>query len=567
MGQEEINIPDFKDIKYKRPDIGAFSELVRDVRFRLMTAKTVEQAIDAMTEFEDAQSSFDTAYALCTVMHDLDTSDEFFSQENDFYDENMAKISELASAVLSTLLDCPCADEFKAKYGEMIFRKAANQKETISKEILDELAEESALESEYSQLQSEAEIEFDGRKLNLSLLAPYLQSTDRNVRKTAHKALDDYYMSRKETFDRIYDDMVKVRTRAARKLGFESFTELGYKRMERFDYSRQDVERFRGYVLKYIVPITSQIRKLQKERLGVDELMFYDLPCLFRNGNPTPTVSKETYEEAAGEYFRRMFGKAPSFFDVLSGNGYTDLLSRQNKATGGYCMYLEDYGIPFIFMNGNGTFDDVATVVHEGGHAYAAIQSAESSPFSECLSPTLETCEIHSTAMEYMSYPYMNIFYGDKASSYCELHMTDGMLFLPYGCMVDEFQHVVYDNPELTPDERHGVWKSLEEKYQPFIIYEDEPFHAMGGAWMKKDHIFTTPFYYIDYCLSQICALELWDESRLDMASALAKYNTLCIAGGNDTFLNLIASAGIRSPFDADTIKKIAYECCKFLEL
>jgi M3 family oligoendopeptidase len=169
--------------------------------------------------------------------------------------------------------------------------------------------------------------------------------------------------------------------------------------------------------------------------------------------------------------------------------------------------------------------------------------------------------------MEYMSYPYMDIFYGDKASSYCEMHMTEGMLFLPYGCMVDEFQHTIYDNPDMTPDERHAVWKALEEKYQPFIKYEDEPFHAMGGAWMKKDHIFTTPFYYIDYCLSQICALELWDESKLDMGAALEKYNLLCAAGGSDTFRNLIKSAGIGSPFDTDVIKRVAYECCKFLEL
>ena len=219
-------------------------------------------------------------------------------------------------------------------------------------------------------------------------------------------------------------------------------------------------------------------------------------------------------------------------------------------------------------MNGNGTADDVATIIHEGGHAYAAIRSADSSPFVECQSPTLETCEIHSTAMEYMSYPYMDIFYKDNADLYRQLHMTQGILFLPYGCMVDEFQHLVYDNPDMGIDDRHKAWRYLEEKYQPFINYDDKlPFHKIGGAWQKKDHIFTTPFYYIDYCLSQICALELWQESTLDMKSALHKYNELCVAGGNDTFLNLIKNAGIDSPFETDTIKKIAYSCSKFLEL
>ena len=570
MSDEQMGgVPDFKDVKYVRPDIGKFTELVRGVRLRLMTAKTVEAADEAIGEYETAISSFDTSYALCQILHDIDTSDEFYCNEIEFFEEASGRVEELASAFMTGLLNCPVADQLREKYGEMIFRKAKNQKEIVSPEILDELAKEASLENEYSQLQSEAEITFGKKTLNLSLLVPYLASTDRNVRKEAHTALDVYYQGRRETYDRIFDDLVKVRTEAARKLGYNTFTELGYKRMERYDYARKDVEAFRENILKYIVPLTKQIRNLQRERLGVGELMFYDLPCLFKGGNPTPKVSKERYEEATGEFFRKMFGMSPSFFDVLSSHGFTDMLSRPNKSTGGYCMYLEDYCIPFVFMNGNGTYDDVATVVHEGGHAYAALQSAESTPFVECLSPTLETCEIHSTAMEYMSYPYMDIFYGKSAEQYSELHMTDGLLFLPYGCMVDEFQHVVYDKPELTPDERHAVWKELEERYQPYINYDPSqtPFHAMGGAWMKKDHIFTTPFYYIDYCLSQICALELWDESRIDMKSALQKYNDLCSLGGSDTFLSLLQGAGLESPFNTDVIKRLAYSTAEFLNL
>ena len=570
MSDEQMGgVPDFKDVKYVRPDIGKFTELVRGVRLRLMTAKTVEAADEAIGEYETAISSFDTSYALCQILHDIDTSDEFYCNEIEFFEEASGRVEELASAFMTGLLNCPVADRLREKYGEMIFRKAKNQKEIVSPEILDELAKEASLENEYSQLQSEAEITFGKKTLNLSLLVPYLASTDRNVRKEAHTALDVYYQGRRETYDRIFDDLVKVRTEAARKLGYNTFTELGYKRMERYDYTRKDVEAFRENILKYIVPLTKQIRNLQRERLGVGELMFYDLPCLFKGGNPTPKVSKERYEEATGEFFRKMFGMSPSFFDVLSSHGFTDMLSRPNKSTGGYCMYLEDYCIPFVFMNGNGTYDDVATVVHEGGHAYAALQSAESTPFVECLSPTLETCEIHSTAMEYMSYPYMDIFYGKSAEQYSELHMTDGLLFLPYGCMVDEFQHVVYDKPELTPDERHVVWKELEERYQPYINYDPSqtPFHAMGGAWMKKDHIFTTPFYYIDYCLSQICALELWDESRIDMKSALQKYNNLCSLGGSDTFLSLLKGAGLESPFNTDVIKRLAYSTAEFLNL
>ncbi len=561
-------MPDFKNIKYVRPSVEEITNYVRDSRLKLMTSQDPDIAAGVMLDFEKLISKFDTQYALCNILHDLDTSDEFYTTELEFFDEAFAQVSELSAAMLTCMLNCPCSDKLKERFGDMIFKKAVNSKETISSEILGELAAESSLENDYSQIQSEAEIEFRGKVCTLSTLVPYLESTDRKTRREAHKVLDRYYMEKKGDFDYIYDELVKVRTTAAQKLGYKNFTELGYKRMERYDYTREDVAKFRDAICKYIVPITSEIRRLQKERLGVENLMFYDLPCLFKKGNPVPCVSGNGYERVAGEFFTKMFGLSPSFFDVLSEHGFTDLLARKAKSTGGYCMYLEDYAIPFVFMNGNGTADDVATIVHEGGHAYAAIKSAEVSPFVECLSPTLETCEIHSTAMEFMSYPYMNMFYGDKAEQYCELHMTQALLFLPYGCMVDEFQHIIYDNPDLKPEERHEVWKKLEEKYQPDIKYNSEhPFHSMGGAWMKKDHIFTTPFYYIDYCLAHICALELWSDSLEDKKEALIKYNHLCEMGGTDTFLNLIDRAGLESPFDVGVIKKLAYSACKFLNL
>ena len=558
---------DFSSIKYERPSVERFEECVKSTRLKLMSARDPEIAAAALFEYEKELTYFDTQVALANILHDLDTSNDFYTDEVAFCDEAGATVSELCSAVMSVLLSSPCAEELKERFGDMIFRKAQNYKYTVSSEVIDDLVEEANLETEYAQIQSEAEIEFNGKTLNLSMLAPYLESTDREVRKKAHKALDDYYMSKKETFDEIYDKMVKVRTTIAQKLGYKNFTELGYKRMERYDYNREDVARFRDAVVKYIVPITQQIRKLQKERFGYDDLMFYDLPCLFKDGNPVPSVKMEDYRKISGDVFGDVLGVKPSFFDVLSDHGFTDLISRKAKSTGGYCMYLEEYAIPFIFMNANGTADDVATIVHEGGHAYAAIKSAEVSPFVECLSPTLETCEIHSTSMEFLTYPYMEKFYGDAAAAYRELHMTQALLFLPYGCMVDEFQHIVYDDPDLTPAQRHEVWLKLEQKYQPYIKYEDHPFHAMGGAWMKKDHIFTTPFYYIDYCLAHICSLELWEESLEDYKSALIKYNQLCECGGNETFLKILEGVGIASPFDTDVIKRLAYKTCAFLEL
>ena len=248
------SVPDFNELKYTRPDLDKFTETVRNVRLRLMTAKTIEAADEALGEYEIAVSSFDTQYALCQILHDLDTSNEFYNTEMEFFDEASARVQELCSAVLSGLLTCPCADLLKVKYGNMIFRKARNQKEIISSEVIDDLTEESRLENDYSQKQSEAEIMLGKRALNLSLIQPFLESTDRNVRRNACIALDKYYMSRKEDYDEIYDNLVKVRTSAAQKLGYKSFTELGYKRMERYDYNRDDVAAF-GIISKNILSL------------------------------------------------------------------------------------------------------------------------------------------------------------------------------------------------------------------------------------------------------------------------------------------------------------------------
>lgn len=322
MTTQSIGMLDFSSLKYERPDVEHFKEVVQSTRLKLMSARDPEIAFAALLEFEKEQSNFDTQVCLCNILHDLDTSNQFYADEVAFCDEASANISELCSAVSSVLLSSPCAEALKEKYGDMIFRKAQNLKDTVSKDVIEDLVEEANLETEYAQIQSEAEIEFNGKTLNLSMLEPFLESTDREVRKKAHKALDDYYMSKKDKFDDIFDQMVKVRTRIAKKLGYESFTELGYKRMERYDYKRDNVKQIRDAVLKYIVPITVQIRKLQKERLDLDKLMFYDLPCIFKNGNPVPQIRMDDYRKISGELFGDVLGANPSFFDVLSDHGF-----------------------------------------------------------------------------------------------------------------------------------------------------------------------------------------------------------------------------------------------------
>lgn len=562
-----MEMPQYSDLEYERPSVDEYRECAMRTKLRLMTSKDIVLVEASLAEFQKILSKYDTAQALCNIRHDQDTSDPYFTDELTFFEENNPVVYDLTSTVYTSLLNSEIAPLLMERFGRMIFLKAKTRRDTISSEVIEELTEEAALENRYNQILSEARIEFGGNIYNLSMMGPFLESTNREERKRAAHAVSDYYTRELNQFNEIFEDMVRIRTSIAHKLSFPSFVELGYKRMERYDYTPEEVDEFRQSIQRYIVPLTIEIRRLQKKRLNTDELKYYDLPCLFEKGNPRPAVEMKDYERCVGELFRALFEKDPSFYDVLKEHGFTDIETREKKATDGYCSTLSDYGIPFVFMNANGTFDDVSTLIHESGHAYAAIRGVDSSPFIECQSPTFETCEIHSTALEYLSYPYLEVFFKGKAVAFREMHLTETLLFLPYGCMVDEFQHRIYREPDLSRSQRHSVWKALEDKYQPFLDYDGNEFYESGAAWVKKGHIFTSPFYYIDYCLAQIVALQLWDISRKNPQEALAKYDRVCREGGNKTFREILSVAGLESPFSVDVVKRIAYITSEFLGL
>lgn len=562
-----MEMPNYRKLAYERPSLDAFRECAMKTRLRLMTSKDIEIIESALADFQKQLSRFYTAEALCRIRHDQNTANPFYLNELNYFEESEPAVSELSAAVYSMLLSSEIKESLRDKFGDMLFRKALTRKETVSGEVIEDLTQESELENKYDQELSEASIHFDGKKYNLSMMDPFLESSDREERRLAHEAVSDYYSRNQNLFIKIFDDLVKTRTSIAQKLNYPTFVSLGYKRMERYDYTPEMVSEFRDNVVRYIVPLTAEIRRLQSDRLRVNDLKYFDLPVMFSGGNPKPIIEKTAYHLSASKMFKSIFEKDPSFFDVLQTYGFTDLVSRKGKSTGGYCSTLLDYGVPFIFMNASGTSDDVTTLIHESGHAYAAIRSADCSPFIECLSPTLETCEIHSTAMEYLSYPYLELFFGDKASVYRDLHLTLALLFIPYGCMVDEFQHIIYNNPLMSNNQRHGVWHELEKKYQPYLDYDGNDFYESGAAWIKKSHIFTNPFYYIDYCLAQVVALQIWDISRSQPQKAFTIYDQLCLEGGNKMFLELLEKVGLESPFSVGAIKRSAYRVAEFLAL
>ena len=236
-------------------------------------------------------------------------------------------------------------------------------------------------------------------------------------------------------------------------------------------------------------------------------------------------------------------------------NELMDLISKKGKAGGGYCTYISKYKSPFIFSNFNGTSGDVDVLTHEAGHAFQAYCSRHYE-VPEYTFPTYEAAEIHSMSMEFLAWPWMELFFKEDELKYKFSHLASAIIFIPYGVTVDEFQHFVYENPEASPIERKNKWREIEKKYIPSREYEDNDFLNRGGFWFKQSHIFSVPFYYIDYTLAQICALQFWHKSNENREGAWKDYVNLCKNGGSKSFLELVKEANLRNPFEKGTIEK-----------
>ncbi|MEM9527879.1 MAG: M3 family oligoendopeptidase, partial [Bacteroidota bacterium] len=411
--------------------------------------------------------------------------------------------------------------------------------------------------SEYTQLKGGAQVNLEGETYNLSSIVPKEQVADREARKRASSAKWNWMAEHQRQIEGIYDELVKLRHKMALMLGYDNFTELGYARMNRTDYGPEQVNTFREEVKKYIVPIASRLAANQAKRIGVDRLHYYDVNFRFPDGNPTPGGEMADTVAAARKLYDNLSEETGSFFRLLEERQLMDLEAKDGKATGGYCTYINDYGAPYIFSNFNRTSHDVDVLTHEFGHAFQVYSSRHQKPM-EYAWPTYDAAEIHSMSMEFFAYPGVPDFFGDDAQKYFYSHLEGAIRFLPYGCAVDEFQHLVYANPGWTPAERNAVWKKLEEAYLPHLDYRDHEFLRQGTYWQSQTHIFGMPFYYIDYCLAQICAFQFWLKDREDHAKAWADYVKLCAAGGSLSFLKLVDLAGLETPFEAGIMERIA---------
>ncbi|MBL7998604.1 MAG: M3 family oligoendopeptidase [Candidatus Kapabacteria bacterium] len=546
----------FNDIPYSRPDFSEFSAQFNSLLRDFNNAPSAAVQNDIMQQINDVRTELDTAMSVVSVRNSIDTTNSYYESEQDFMDNLGPIYSELVNNYYVALAASPYRADLERIWGKQLFRIAEMSAKCISPEVIEDLQKENHLGTEYQKLLASAKIFFDGEERNLAGMSPYMQSTDRDTRRAASEAKWNFFSAHREELDSIYDNLVKLRTSIAHKLGFENFVGLGYNRMTRSDYNPQMAATYRSYILKHIVPVTQKLRARQKERLGVEKLTIYDEALHFKSGNPTPKGGPEWIVEQAKNMYKEMSPETNEFFNFLCDYGLMDLVNRPTKAGGGYCTMFPKYKAPFIFSNFNGTAHDVDVLTHEAGHAFQCYMSRNNG-VSEYSFPTLEACEIHSMSMEFFAWKWIKSFFKEDEDKYQFEHLSGALLFLPYGVTVDEFQHYVYENPNATPAQRKATWRDIEKKYLPHRNYDGIPFLEEGGVWQQQSHIYQSPFYYIDYTLAQICALQFWVRAKNDRDDAWKDYLELCKAGGKYSFLELVQLANLRSPFQEESFVSI----------
>lgn len=546
----------FNDYPYIRPDINELKAKFQSLLERFTHSINSTEQNQVLVEINSLRGEFESMSQIASIRQTIDTTDPYYEKEQEYFDENMPVYQGLISDLYKALVNSPFRSELEEQWGKQLFRIAELTLKTFKPEIVEDLQLENKLSTDYTKLIASAKILFEEEERNLSGLGPFLQSTDREQRKKANEAKYNFFTEHEEKLDEIYDNLVKVRTRIAQKLGFSNYIELGYARMLRTDYTPEMVANFRKQVEEQIVPVATKLRERQRRRLKLDKLLYYDEKLSFLTGNAKPLGEPEWILENGQRMYKELSSETDEFFQFMVNNELMDLVTKKGKAGGGYCTYISKFKAPFIFSNFNGTSGDVDVLTHEAGHAFQ-VYSSRGYTLPEYQWPTYESCEIHSMSMEFFAWPWMELFFKDSADKYRFTHLSEALLFIPYGVSVDEFQHFVYEHPEATSQERKNAWRQIEKKYLPHRNYDENEYLERGGFWHQQGHIFGAPFYYIDYTLAQICAFQFWKRSQEDKEEAWQDYLHLCKLGGSHSFLELVKRAHLISPFEDGCVNSV----------
>jgi oligoendopeptidase F len=472
--------------------------------------------------------------------------------------EEIVPLWEQRSFTLKQKLTASLAlGELRAEY-EVFLRHIRAEVELFREENVPLMTEERMLDQEFQKVSGSQKAEFRGETLTLAQLTPFLEETDRPTREEAWRARLDARLTDAEKLDDIFDRMYEVRQQIARNAGFDSYRDYKFKEYKRFDYTPEDCRRFHEAIEKHVVPVVSRDNERRKRLLGLDTLRPWDLMVNPEGYEPPrPFKNAQELKDGCERIFRRIDPELAGYFRTMMDENLLDLENRPGKAPGGYMDALTDTGVPFIFMNAVGTHRDVETLLHEGGHSFHYFLARRQPLFNyQTLGIGAEIAEVASMSMEYLSLPYLGEFYSeDEVKRIYDNKLRDSLQWFPFMAMIDAFQHWVYTSEKHGPKERREKWAELEARFRPELDWTGlEQYRDLGWQYL---HVFSAPFYFIEYAIAQLAAMRIWLNSLEDEQGAIDAYKRGLALGGSRPLPELFEAAGASMGLDERTVGAI----------
>ena len=556
----------FSELEYKRFDVDEITKKIDEAIEAIKNAKSGEEVLDIMMKNEETSNDMATRFMIVNIRHTLDTGDKFYEDENNWLNEvyptMMPKMLQLNAAIEES----PYRSYVEEKLGKQYFVEMELQKKTFCEANIPLMQAEAKLTDEYQSIMAQCQVEFMGEKRNLYGLQKFFEDDDREVRRAAFKAYSDFYHDNEKRLEEIWDELIKIRNEMGRNLGYENYVPVGYMNQGRTDYGRDEVASFREQVRKVLVPFCEKLYKAQAERLGYDKLYVFDEKKVFPDGNAHPIGDDDFMISEAQKMYHELSPETAEFIDFMIDHELMDLKNKPGKASTGYMTLLPSLKAPFVFSCFNGTIFDMQVLTHELGHAFAGYRACRKQPVQDYFFASTDIAEIHSMSMEQFTYGYAERFFGDDADKYRFAHLQEALTFVPFGVAVDEFQHICYEHPELTPKERTYEWHKLEEKYMPWRTYDNDEFMERGGYWYHKLHIYLYPFYYINYTLTTMGAMEFKKKYAEDPEKAWKDYLALTDVGGSRSYLEILKCANLSVPFEEGAVERATGYAMDILE-
>ena len=546
----------FEEIKKHVPNVKSVEKKLDEFKEKLSNAKDGKEACKVIKNYFKYSDNLESDVTVISIRNSIDTTNKEYSRAWDKISEIMPVINGFDTKFKKAIISSPFLKDIEKTFGSHYIKMVENSLKIYDEKAIPFFIEENKLVNKYDKLLASAKLPFRGEILNLSQIGIYLTDKDKETRLEAAKLYYGFLEENDAKFGELYDKLVHVRDKIAKTLGFKSYIEYQYLALGRMDYNEDMVAGYRDQIYRDVVPVVAKLRKRQAKRLGIKRPTFLDFNLEYNSGNATPLGNSEFLVKQASEMYHDMSEESGKFFDFMVNSHLLDLDAKPGKMGGGYMTYIPKYKAPFIFANSNGSSQDVDTLTHEVGHAFQGYLGSKIKVPGERM-PTLEACEIDSMSMEFFAWPYMEKFFGNQADKYRFSHLDGAISFLPYGVEVDEFQHWVFHNVDATHEERCAKWAEIDKKYRPWMDYSPIPYLEKGKIWIRQSHIFGSPFYYIDYTLAQVLALQFKCEMDKNREKAWKKYIKLLKMGGKYPFIELITKDGLRNPFIDGNVKKV----------